>query len=356
MNFTNKKSRGTRGIPQSLKQRTGTPQPFKPVVTQAKHAVSAFNVKQPVAPPVYRPQTKHVVAQAKMAGPVKNHPVAPPVYRPQPVPKVLQRKISSGQSPRTGQVPRTPAAPPIYRPDFRAKPLQRPTVKTALPARSFKHGVPVVQAKQAISLGPRVQLPIAQTPRAGRVTPSPNVGLPRSAVVQRASRPKRKREERKENPEAQQLLVYAFHADPDWAEYEEAEAKDDGPKDEGECYACISFKTGKKGKGQKEGLCEGSYSDKTGYHAEMVALASFLALELDLENIIEIRISSPPCTRCKTILNVLGISDKVKVPPGKGRSHGSCKAFKVPPSVLNKVAETLSTTSKSVDNYLQTAH
>src|SRR6185369_1102482 len=48
-------------------------------------------------------------------------PVAPPAYRPQPVPKVLQKKASPLQHPRTGQPSRPPVAPPVHRPQ--AKPV-----------------------------------------------------------------------------------------------------------------------------------------------------------------------------------------------------------------------------------------
>jgi hypothetical protein len=58
-------------------------------------------------------------AQPKAAGasPIRKMPVAPPVYRPQPVPRVLQRKIASGQQPHAGQPPLQPVAPPVYRPE-----------------------------------------------------------------------------------------------------------------------------------------------------------------------------------------------------------------------------------------------
>lgn len=50
--------------------------------------------RTPVAPPVYRPETKKII-QPKVAGSSSLLPKAPPVYRPQPTPVVLQRKTST---------------------------------------------------------------------------------------------------------------------------------------------------------------------------------------------------------------------------------------------------------------------
>src|SRR5262245_51823886 len=63
---------------------------FKPVVAQLKSGVPAQNIKRPVAPPVYRPQT---------------------------VPKGLQTKRSPNQGTQKGQPPRQPVAPSVYRPE-----------------------------------------------------------------------------------------------------------------------------------------------------------------------------------------------------------------------------------------------
>ena len=99
---------------------TKVAQPFKPAVFQSKNTVSAQSIKRPVAPPVYRPQSKPNAAQAKIADPlqIRPHPVAPPVYRPQPVPKILQRQAAVKQLP-VGQAARTSmrnAAPVSARP------------------------------------------------------------------------------------------------------------------------------------------------------------------------------------------------------------------------------------------------
>ena len=104
----------------------------KPGVAQLKTAVSAQSVRQPVAPPAYRPQpvprvlqkksaigphTKPIAIQPKMAGSsqVNNRPVAPPVYKPQPVPKVLQTKMAAGQHSPAVQPKRAPVSVPAPR-------------------------------------------------------------------------------------------------------------------------------------------------------------------------------------------------------------------------------------------------
>ncbi len=119
MNSTNKKSPGARGVSQPFKQREAQGPQFKPVVAQLKTGVSAQSIKQPVAPPVYRPQA---------------------------APKVLQTKKSSVPKPDAGGAPRTPVAPAVYRPEARKivqpkassqllKPLTAPPVRSSIPRR-----------------------------------------------------------------------------------------------------------------------------------------------------------------------------------------------------------------------------
>jgi hypothetical protein len=101
MNPSNKRAPGARGTPQPFNRQAGHAPQSKPAVAQPKTAVSAQSVKQPVAPPVYRPQPTPKVLQTKLApgqqsqaGQSPNRPVAPAVYRPQTQPKVLQAKNS----------------------------------------------------------------------------------------------------------------------------------------------------------------------------------------------------------------------------------------------------------------------
>jgi hypothetical protein len=93
MNPPNRKTPQAKRAQTQLKQQTGHAQALKPGVVQAKNAVSAQSIKQPVAPPVYSPQPRPNAVQQKPAGParIKAHPVASPVYKPQPK-QVLQTK------------------------------------------------------------------------------------------------------------------------------------------------------------------------------------------------------------------------------------------------------------------------
>ena len=81
--------------------------------------------RQPVPPPVYRPQPLPVVLQRKCvvgvrattvqpAAPKKPNPTAPPAYHPQPAPAVLQRKMAVRQT--SLQSKPAVVAPPAYRP------------------------------------------------------------------------------------------------------------------------------------------------------------------------------------------------------------------------------------------------
>jgi hypothetical protein len=78
------------------------------------------------APPVFRPPATTKTVQPEVASCALNRKplVALPVYRPQAVPRVLQTKSSSGQSAHAGQAPRQPVAPPVYRPE--AKKIVQP--------------------------------------------------------------------------------------------------------------------------------------------------------------------------------------------------------------------------------------
>jgi hypothetical protein len=81
------------------------PQPL-PKVLQTKtvsHPSPNTAKRTPIAPPVYRPESKKIV-QPKIAGVTSLTPKAPPVYRPQPMPKVLQtKKAAVSKHPTTVQ-------------------------------------------------------------------------------------------------------------------------------------------------------------------------------------------------------------------------------------------------------------
>src|SRR6476646_8947707 len=73
-------------LPKVLQTKTTVPRP-------SPHKAPDNVARTPVAPPVYRPETKKIV-QPKVAGVTSLRPQAPPVYRPQPTPKVLQTRQS----------------------------------------------------------------------------------------------------------------------------------------------------------------------------------------------------------------------------------------------------------------------
>jgi hypothetical protein len=98
--------------------------------------------KQPVAPPVYRPQPAPKCLQPKMAvssppaiNQSKRLPVAPAAYRPQPLPKVLQMKRPAGQPAQTSPLDRKPIAPGGNHAQPQPGVLQRK--QQSVPERSF---------------------------------------------------------------------------------------------------------------------------------------------------------------------------------------------------------------------------
>lgn len=80
-------------------------------------ATSLQMKKQPVAPPVYRPQAGAKIVQpriAQAAKPQTKQPVAPPVYRPQPQPKVLQTRVNLNAPPPSITINRSNAKLPAH--------------------------------------------------------------------------------------------------------------------------------------------------------------------------------------------------------------------------------------------------
>jgi len=125
----NKKTILVRGVPHLSNRQVGSARPFAPVVVQLKTQAAAQSI---------------------------NRPVAPPVYRPQPLPRVLQTKSSSYQSPQTGQAARRPVAPPVYHPEAKkvvqAKPVA-PYQRSLTPPPVYRpQQKSVAQSKMAPSL------------------------------------------------------------------------------------------------------------------------------------------------------------------------------------------------------------
>src|SRR5215213_603405 len=160
------------------------PQPHKPGVMQPQMAMASRMNRQPVAPPVYRPQSSPKTVQAKTthpAQPNRKPPVAPPAYRPQVVPKVLQTKqhISAVAAARPTPTSAAAKAPPVYNPTNsprivqpyipanggRAFTPQRPVA----PISPQRPPVPVSQVKPATSNA--VQRQEAASPQRPRVSP-----------------------------------------------------------------------------------------------------------------------------------------------------------------------------------------
>ncbi|MDQ1610362.1 MAG: hypothetical protein QOG00_293 [Pyrinomonadaceae bacterium] len=87
--------------PQQHRPGVAQPKVAQPKVAQPKvAAVSPHMSKQPVAPPVYRPQPvpKAVQSKAANAAPTRNHAGVPLASRPQTAPAVLQPKAGASNS------------------------------------------------------------------------------------------------------------------------------------------------------------------------------------------------------------------------------------------------------------------
>lgn len=163
-------------------------------VVQSKNGVASPVAKRPIAPPVYRPQSKSSAVQQKTAGlpQPKSHQTAPPAYRPQPVPKVLQAKTAPYQpgaiQPKAEAV--RPVAPPVYRPHLMPGVLQ---AKAALPPLS---GTPrKVEAKRPAAppaYRPQPVQKVLQT-KAAVALQSPTAQSPRRPVAPPVYRPEPKR-------------------------------------------------------------------------------------------------------------------------------------------------------------------
>lgn len=90
-------------------------------------------------------------------------PVTPRVYRPQPTPKVLQKKSSLAQAPKTVQAPRPqPVAPPVYRP------LTKQTVQPKTTSQARKPPVASVMHRPEQKQPPVVHKKVLPAPAASR--------------------------------------------------------------------------------------------------------------------------------------------------------------------------------------------
>lgn len=150
-------------------RQAGNTEQNKPGLVQLKAASIPQLRKQPVAPPVYRPQarpkvlqTKSSSAQAAQASQATRQPLAPAVYRPA-AKKVVQAKAIS-------QERKTPTALPVYRPE--QKSIAQPKSATAAPLLTRPNAPPV---------NSRYRLPVSPKPAL-----RPKVGQGSRSTIQRS--------------------------------------------------------------------------------------------------------------------------------------------------------------------------
>jgi hypothetical protein len=141
--------------------------------------MKSTNKKPPASTPVHAKITNGVVNLKQ--------PIAPPVYRPQPVPKVLQAKRPPGQNLQPGSAPRQPVAPPVYRPE--AKKIVQP--KSILSLRKSPTPPPAYRPEQTRALQRKtISGAMAHTPPKTGLgdRQQPWIGSQKNSVVQRAKR------------------------------------------------------------------------------------------------------------------------------------------------------------------------
>ena len=84
-------------------------------------------------PKVLQRKTSHLQRGAIQSEVGVKRPTAPAAYRPQPMPKVLQKKTAGVQPSQPGQPRRQPVAPPVYRPE--QKKIMQPQVAATAQSR-----------------------------------------------------------------------------------------------------------------------------------------------------------------------------------------------------------------------------
>jgi hypothetical protein len=145
-------------------------------------------LKQPKAPPVYRPQPVPKVLQAKKSAAQqpgkqsKSAPVAPPVYRPNPIPSVLLTKSVQATTqfvqPKTNA--RHTAVAAAYRPQPAPQVLQAKVAATRQQTTERPDRLSLLQPPQVSRVGSKG---IVQPMLAGRLT-RPAVSSMRRGVIQ----------------------------------------------------------------------------------------------------------------------------------------------------------------------------
>lgn len=158
------------------------PQPA-PKVLQTKSAGQRQPVHQPrpvpAAPSAYRPQPAPNVLQSMTASGLRSQavnpprqPVAPPVYRPE------QKRIVQPKMATAAQPPATPKAPPVYRPQSTPQVLQAKTPQTKAGTHGQHNRTTPPQAQQLTRHEPA---------RVSQSQPARTVAAPTPPTIQRST-------------------------------------------------------------------------------------------------------------------------------------------------------------------------
>ncbi len=157
------------------------PHQFKSTVTQRKTAVSAPTRKQPIAPPVYRPQAKPLLQKKQFT--------APPVYRPLSVPKVLQtRQINPAIQKKETVQPSKPSASrplPVTKVAAANSKINASLAANLTPHHLRPNALAIQRTEAKKIAPPKVMLPARPSPKTSTgvsVKAAPSVPLSRNAA------------------------------------------------------------------------------------------------------------------------------------------------------------------------------
>lgn len=189
------RTQGRPGQPsrQTQTRKSGVVQPKMMVASQVRQPPAAPPVYRPQPVPKVL-QTKMPVSHPTVNH-SKQTPAPPPVYRPHPVPHVLQRKtVTGGQPPQAVKSPRQPVAPPVDRPE--PKKILQPKMIAAAQAPK-RPTPPPVYRQPLTSKVLQAKSAKTSVPHAGHYTPTmpqrqllPPHALRCNSVVQRMENPK----------------------------------------------------------------------------------------------------------------------------------------------------------------------
>ena len=118
----------------------------------------------PVYRPQPKPVPHAVQLKTLNPAPTRQQPDAPAAYRPQPLPKVLQTKSASNHQSRAVQAPRQPVASPVYRPE--TKKIVQPKMAVAAQTGKPPKSPPVYRPEKKKILQPKSMLELRRPPTA----------------------------------------------------------------------------------------------------------------------------------------------------------------------------------------------